>query len=377
MSKRKRAAPAKSKSNKKQKTEHYEWPVVIVENSPFELVELTEIILSHLIVKDPISVLNIAKTSNRNNDLIRSRKFWDKFGYNLLTEEDPVPIDIIKVLLSQFRLEQLKKQMYLIQSEVLTLLKRVTLPQPMLDIIDTMVPRPPQSSALIDSRAYLAYHTHFTAEACTLLFKLQSIIGIDFFQITDFVSLIECSKEAVKQRESTSAVDWCAFNSLVGFGFSQPVHCEINSFMKNKPFLDFHLLYQVRNAFVGRGVYVQFQIWKKFLPKNRSVLLILGNISMQEEENFYDDENNFYNKFSFFLKYDASSGIIEECCSFADYVQRNFPARPADTWKKVMCAVSEYKSFDVNKFPSRNFISMVAENANREPILYRNVKLRK
>jgi hypothetical protein len=114
---------------------------------------------------------------------------------------------------------------------------------------------------------------------------------------------------------------------------------------------------------------------------------------MQEEENFYDDENNFYNKFSFFLKvipnkclitliyispqYDASSGIIEECCSFADYVQRNFPARPADTWKKVMCAVSEYKSFDVNKFPSRNFISMVAENANREPILYRNVKLRK
>jgi hypothetical protein len=64
MSKRKRAA-AKSKSNKKQKTEHYEWPVVIVENSPFELVELTEIILSHLIVKDPISVLNIAKTSNR------------------------------------------------------------------------------------------------------------------------------------------------------------------------------------------------------------------------------------------------------------------------------------------------------------------------
>ena len=67
-------------------------------------------------------------------------------------------------------------------------------------------------------------------------------------------------------------------------------------------FLDFHLLYQVSNAFVGRGVYVQFQIWKKFLPKNRSVLLVLGNISMQEEENFYDDENNFYNKFSFFLK---------------------------------------------------------------------------
>jgi hypothetical protein len=65
MSKRKRAAPAKSKSNKKQKTEHYEWPIVIMENSPFELVELTEIILSHLIVKDPISVLNIAKTSNR------------------------------------------------------------------------------------------------------------------------------------------------------------------------------------------------------------------------------------------------------------------------------------------------------------------------
>lgn len=66
MSKRKRAAPTTTKSNKKQKTEeHIKWPINIVENSPFELVELTEIILSHLIMKDPISVLNIAKTSRR------------------------------------------------------------------------------------------------------------------------------------------------------------------------------------------------------------------------------------------------------------------------------------------------------------------------
>lgn len=66
MSKRKRVTTAKNgTANKKQKVDDYEWPVVIVENSPFELVELTQLILSHLIKKDPISVLNIAKTSKR------------------------------------------------------------------------------------------------------------------------------------------------------------------------------------------------------------------------------------------------------------------------------------------------------------------------
>ncbi len=66
MSKRKRVTSAKkTAANKKQKIDNAEWPIVIVENSPFELAELTEIILSHLIIQDPISVLNIGKTSKR------------------------------------------------------------------------------------------------------------------------------------------------------------------------------------------------------------------------------------------------------------------------------------------------------------------------
>lgn len=52
-------------------------------------------------------------------------------------------------------------------------------------------------------------------------------------------------------------------------------------------------------------MYAYFQIWKKFLPKNRSVLLIHGSVSLpadDEEHRGYNDEVSPSYEFGFFLK---------------------------------------------------------------------------